>query len=616
MGNTALKYKQMKKIVLQLCMIVCSISLYSSDLNIIPKPLKAERKSGFFSIDSATYIVCNREEIAYLGDYFNDFLENNFERTLTRQISSEKVAGSVNFLLDPNMKDESYQLSINGNSVTVTGGEAGLFYGLQTLKQLISPDETDVIRLPHAEIEDEPRFGYRGAMLDVARYFFSVDEVKRFIDLMAYYKLNTFHWHLTEDAGWRIEIEKYPLLTKIGAWRRGTQSNHAAESFDRLPHGGYYTQKQMKEVVAYARKRNITVIPEIDMPGHTLSVLAAYPEYSCTGGPFKVLENWGIQENVLCAGKEETYQFIEDVLDELLEIFPSEVIHIGGDEAPKNRWKACPDCQARMRQENLKDEDELQSYFVKRVGTYLQSKGRKMMGWDEILEGGLAPNAMVMSWRGEEGGIEAARMGHEVVMAPNVFMYLDYYQGVPEEEPLNIWGDVPLRRVYDYEPFSPQIPAENHTYIVGIQGNLWMEYIHSLPKLDYMAFPRLAAVAEVGWSDPRKDFDDFQSRLAANLRWLDKKGVNFRIPNPIGLRSLETNENELEIRLSPPIVNSEIYYTLDGRDPLQYGIRYGFPIQIDLSETNSVELQCVVRTETGRISGTRRAIIRKTDAKN
>lgn len=606
----------MKKFVLHLCMIMYSIAIYPGDLNIIPKPLKAARKSGVFSVDQQTRIVYNQEEIAYLGDYLNGFLENNFKLTLPQQLADEGGPGSVNLFLVPNVEDESYRLSINDRSVIVTGGKAGLFYGIQTMLQLMPLEGNSVIHLPQAEIEDKPRFGYRGAMLDVGRYFFGVNEVKRFIDLMAYYKLNTFHWHLTEDAGWRIEIEKYPLLTKIGAWRRGTQSNHAVESFDRLPHGGYYTQEQMREVVAYACDRNITVIPEIDMPGHTLSVLAAYPEYSCTGGPFKVLESWGIQEDVLCAGKEETYEFIEDVLDELLDIFPSEVIHIGGDEAPKNRWKACSHCQAKIKQENLKDEDELQSYFVKRVGTYLQGKGRKMMGWDEILEGGLAPNAMVMSWRGEEGGIEAARMGHEVVMAPNVFMYLDYYQGVPEEEPLNIWGDVPLRRVYDYEPLSPRIPAENHKYIVGLQGNLWMEYIHSLPKLDYMAFPRLAAVAEVGWSDRDKDFDDFQSRLAANLRWLDKKGVNFRVPNPIGLRSIETSEHEVEIRLSPPLVNAKIYYTLDGTDPLQYGIRYESPFKVDLSENDSVALQCVVRTETGRISGTRQAVISRMKTEN
>lgn len=601
-----------KKIALHLWMLLFSFSLYSGDLNIIPKPVKAERKSGYFTIDPTTRVVYNQEKIAYLSDFLNDFLRENFAVTLPQQTASTGASGTVSFLLDPEVDDESYHVTITSQAITVTGGEAGLFYGLQTLKQLISPDDSEGIRVPSAEIQDAPRFGYRGAMLDVARYFFSVEEVKRFIDLMAFYKLNTFHWHLTEDAGWRMEIEKYPLLTHIGAWRRGTQSNHDPASFDRLPHGGYYTKQQMKDVVAYAAKRNITVIPEFDMPGHTLTVLAAYPEYSCTGGPFKVLEQWGIQEDVLCAGKEITYEFIEDVLDEMLEIFPSEVIHIGGDEAPKNRWKACPHCQARMKQENLKDEEELQSYFVRRVGSYLQSKGRKMMGWDEILEGGLAPNAMVMSWRGEEGGIEAARMGHEVVMAPNVFLYLDYYQGKPEEEPLNIWGDVPLRRVYEYEPFTPRIPAENHKYIVGLQGNLWMEYIHSLPKLDYMAFPRLAAVAEVGWSEPRKDYDDFQSRLSANLRWLDKKGVNFRVPNPIGFRSIDTDQEEVEIRMHPPIDNATIYYTLDGQDPLQYGTPYEVPFQVDLSATDSVQLKCVVRTETGRISGTRTALIRKT----
>ena len=610
---------QMKKLVLNLCLIFCLITLISnkaiaSELNIIPKPLNSTQGVGYFSLNSSSSIIYNNDEIAYLAHFLNDFLHVNFKRTLPyqkspEQTSSEEKSGTISFILDSNIQDESYQLSIKPNSVTVTGSEAGLFYGLQSIKQLISPYETGSIKLPVAEIIDKPRFEYRGAMLDVARYFFSVEEVKRFIDLMAFYKLNTFHWHLTEDAGWRIEIKKYPLLTQIGAWRRGTQSNHDPASFDRLPHGGFYTQEQIKDVVEYAQQKNITIIPEFDMPGHTLTVLAAYPEVSCTGGPFKVLEQWGIQEDILCAGNEHTYKMVEDILDEILELFPSEIIHIGGDEAPKERWKACHKCQAKMEEQNLQNEDELQSYFIKRVSTYLQSKGRRALGWDEIMDGGLAPNTMVMSWRGEEGGIKAAQLGHEVVMAPNVFMYLDYYQGVPEEEPLNIWGDVPLRRVYEYEPFSPQIPAENHKYIIGVQGNLWMEYIHSLPKLDYMAFPRLAAVAEVNWSEPEKDFDDFQTRLSYNLRWLDKKGVNFRVPNPIGLRNIETNETKTEVTLNPPIQNSVIYYTLDGRDPLQYGIKYESPIKIDLSEDDSVELQTVVRTETGRVSGTRKATV-------
>ncbi len=609
----------MKKLVLNLCLIFCLITLISnkaiaSELNIIPKPLNSTQGVGYFSLNSSSSIIYNNDEIAYLAHFLNDFLHVNFKRTLPyqkspEQTSSEEKSGTISFILDSNIQDESYQLSIKPNSVTVTGSEAGLFYGLQSIKQLISPYETGSIKLPVAEIIDKPRFEYRGAMLDVARYFFSVEEVKRFIDLMAFYKLNTFHWHLTEDAGWRIEIKKYPLLTQIGAWRRGTQSNHDPASFDRLPHGGFYTQEQIKDVVEYAQQKNITIIPEFDMPGHTLTVLAAYPEVSCTGGPFKVLEQWGIQEDILCAGNEHTYKMVEDILDEILELFPSEIIHIGGDEAPKERWKACHKCQAKMEEQNLQNEDELQSYFIKRVSTYLQSKGRRALGWDEIMDGGLAPNTMVMSWRGEEGGIKAAQLGHEVVMAPNVFMYLDYYQGVPEEEPLNIWGDVPLRRVYEYEPFSPQIPAENHKYIIGVQGNLWMEYIHSLPKLDYMAFPRLAAVAEVNWSEPEKDFDDFQTRLSYNLRWLDKKGVNFRVPNPIGLRNIETNETKTEVTLNPPIQNSVIYYTLDGRDPLQYGIKYESPIKIDLSEDDSVELQTVVRTETGRVSGTRKATV-------
>lgn len=605
---------EVKKILVCLFMLF-SVAMSARDIPIVPKPQKTELKDGFFEINSDTRITFNEKDDDGLTGFLSDFLLENYRLKLRTDYSSKVKKNAINFVSDPSFSDEVYHLAIGGNSVTIKGNRTGLFYGLQSLLQLMPFEKSAVVQLPRVTIQDSPRFNYRGAMLDVGRYFYTVEDVKRFIDLMAYYKLNTFHWHLTEDAGWRIEIKKYPLLTEIGAWRRGTQTNHDPQSFDRLPHGGFYTQDQMKEVVEYARKRNINVIPEIDMPGHTLSLLAAYPEVSCTGGPFKVLENWGIQKDVLCAGNEKTYSMLEDILDELLEIFPSEIIHIGGDEAPKERWKACSLCQEKMRAENLSNEDELQSYFVKRVAAYLESKDRKILGWDEIMEGGLAPNAMVMSWRGEEGGIKAAQMHHEVVMSPNNYMYLDYYQGAPEEEPFNIWGDVPLEHIYNYEPLSPKIPAENQKYIVGVQGNLWAEYIHSREKLDYMAFPRLLAVAEIGWSDQTKDFQDFSKRLAQNLRRLDRGNVNFRIPDPIGLRSIETNEHEAEVWLSPPVVNAKVYYTIDGSDPLQYGIRYESPFKIDLSENDSVILQSVVRTETGRVSGTRKAVILRTNTK-
>lgn len=595
----------MKKHLLQLLLLFLPFTLLSQELNVIPKPMKAEAKGGVFTLSENTKIGYSDRELVNIADFLNDFLKEHYNLQLNGKRTARNGKDMIRFVLDTSAEEESYTLDIDENSVVIRGDRAGLFYGLQTLLQLMPTGSDKTITLPQAVIEDKPRFKYRGSMLDVGRYFFTPNEVKRFIDLMAHYKLNIFHWHLTEDAGWRIEIDKYPLLTEIGAWRRGTQSARPAETFDRLPHGGYYTKEQIREIVSYAMERNISVIPEIDMPGHTLAVLAAYPELSCTGGPFKVLEQWGIQKDVMCAGNEQTYTFIEDVLDELLEMFPSEIIHIGGDEAPKERWKECPKCQEKIRMEGLKDEHELQSYFVKRVGNYLQSKGRKMIGWDEIMEGGLAENAMVMSWRGEEGGIEAAKMHHEVVMAPTSFMYLDYYQGTPGEEPTNIGGNLPLEKVYSYEPLSTRIPAENHHYVVGVQGNLWMEFIHSNPKLEYMAFPRLMAVAEIGWSDPKKDFRNFSERLSHNLVWLDRKGINFRIPDVISHTHKEIEGDRFDLVLSPPVEGAKIYYTLNGEDPLQFGKPYTEKVSVQFENSDPVEVKYIIRTITGRVSGTR-----------
>ena len=598
----------MKRVALSLFIAVCSIlNAFSQEVNIIPKPVYVDVKQGQFEINAKTKIFYEAPAAERSAKFLQSFIEENYDFALPVQ-KGTKPANGIVFLLDNTAGKESYELIVDKNVVAIKGDEAGLFYGLQSLLQIMPLNNNNAsVTLPLVTVKDKPRFGYRGAMLDCGRYFFTPDYVKRFIDLMAYYKLNTFHWHLTEDAGWRIEIKKYPLLTQIGAWRRGTEAGGFPNSFDRLPHGGFYTQKQMKEIVRYAQERNINIIPEIDMPGHTLSLLAAYPEISCTGGPFKVLEYWGIQKDVLCAGNEKTYQMLEGILDELLEMFPSEIIHIGGDEAPKDRWKACPKCQAKIRSENLKDEHELQSYFVKRIGKYLQSKGRKMLGWDEIMEGGLAPNAMVMGWRGVKSGIEAARMGHEVVMAPTDYMYLDYYQAKPEGEPVNIGGYTPLEKVYGYEPLSAEIPQENHKYIVGVQGNIWMEFIHSVPKTDYMGFPRLLAVAEIGWSPEEKNYTDFLGRLSYNLQWLDKKDVNFRIPDPVGLKDIASSSKQFNVELEPPVQGARIYYTLDGGDPMEKGLLYTAPVKVDLSSGAPVELKCIIRTKTGRVSGVRKA---------
>lgn len=596
----------MRRLFLTVSLCVWVAMLFPQQVNLIPMPAKVDAVGEGFLINRNTVIGVNEKGQEALALFLNEWLQQHHDLQLRTEVTKRVKSGRISFQLDKSMKEEAYRLESAPGSVRISGGEAGLFYGLQTLLQLIPMEEGALLQLPGVVIEDDPRFGYRGAMLDVGRYFFRPDEVKRFIDLMAHYKLNVFHWHLTEDAGWRVEIKKYPLLTERGAWRRGTQSSRSHDSFDRLPHGGYYTQSQIRDIVSYAQQRHITIIPEIDMPGHMLAALTAYPELSCTGGAFKVLEHWGIQEDVMCAGNEDTYHFIEGVMDELLDLFPSEIIHIGGDEAPKQRWENCPKCQERIRTEGLSDEHALQSYFVKRVGAYLQRKGRRMIGWDEIMEGGLAENAMVMSWRGEKGGIEAAGMGHEVVMAPNNFMYLDYYQGHPDQEPFNIGGNLPLERVYNYEPLSDKIAPSNRHFVVGVQGNLWMEFIHTFNKLEYMAFPRLLAVAETGWSKrERKEYGDFSTRLAHDLNRLDKKGVNFRIPNVTISHERRDEEGNQLLQLHSPVEGGTIYYTLDGRDPLQYGTLYSGPLKISVADRDSLQLQYVVRTKRGRVSGTR-----------
>lgn len=580
-------------------------SVDTPGIAVIPKPRKIETGSGFFQVTPATVIRWNDAEVAPCTNILNDFLDSFFNFRL-KDKKSAKTGKGINLVVDRQFEKEQYQLTITDDAVTIKGSPSGVFYGVQTLLQLM-PAEGETVQLPQLEIEDRPRFGYRGAMLDAGRYFFTVGATKRFIDLMAYYKLNVLHWHLTEDGGWRVEIKKYPKLTEIGAWRRGTQTNRSNDAFDRLPHGGYYTQEQIRDIVRYAAERQVTIIPEIDMPGHMLAALAAYPQLSCTGGPFKVLEMWGIQKDILCAGNEEVYRFVEDVLDELIDLFPSEIIHVGGDEAPKDRWKACPKCQAKIKQENLKDVHELQSYYIKRVAAYLESKGRKLIGWEEIMEGGLAPNAMVMSWRGEKGGIEATDMKHEVVMTPTTYLYLDYYQGKPDAEPYNIGGNLPLSKVYGYEPMSDQIPVENRKYVIGVQGNIWMEYIHSESKLDYMAFPRLIALAETGWSEKGKDYENFTGRLQSNLLWLEKMGVNFRIPEPYGLTDTKTSAGSVTVTLTPPVKGAAIWVTLNGDDPMVNGKRYTEPIQIDLAG-EPVTLQCIVRLPDGRVSGTYSAV--------
>ena len=397
--------------ILVICIILGTLPCNAQ--SVIPMPKEMVMGEGSWDVSADTRINYSNDALTKTVSLFNNYLDGRFGVTLKK---GSKGKNAIHLQIDKKMPLEAYSLVVDDKGVTIKGSEAGIFYGIQTLQQLLVDKGNGCIQLPYIMINDEPRFGYRGLMLDVARYFYSVEYVKEYIDLMARYKINRFHWHLTEDAGWRIEIKKYPELTKIGAWRNSTQWGHNPTEQDRIPHGGFYTQEQIKEIIQYAADRYITIVPEIDLPGHTMSVLATYPELSCTGGPFRIPETWGIKEEVLCLGNDKTYRFVEDVLSEVIDLFPGEYIHIGGDEAPKRRWKECPKCQRRIKENKLKDEHELQSYFIHHLDEFVTGKGRKIIGWDEILEGGLAPNAAVMSWRGENGGIAAGFLAGVIVL--------------------------------------------------------------------------------------------------------------------------------------------------------------------------------------------------------
>ena len=455
-----------------------------------------------------------------------------FSAAADQSLVSELVRTAANAGLaieikrDPSLSGgpEAYKLSVRTDGVTITGATpAGVFYAAQTLRQL-GPD------FPCVEIEDSPRFGWRGALVDVGRHFMPIESLYKFVDAIATYKFNVLHLHLTEDQGWRIEIKKYPRLTEVGSMRSETMlGNEEKEGLDGKPHGGFYTQDELRGLVAYAEERFVTIMPEIELPGHSQAAIAAYPELGCTGEKLAVRNPWGVSENIYNPS-DKTLQFLRDVFDEALEIFPGEFIHIGGDEAPKTQWKTSKIAQARMKEEGLKDEDELQSWFIGQFEKYLASKGRRLVGWDEILEGGLPAGATVMSWRGEAGGIEAARSGHDVIMSPGEYVYLDHYQSAHREnEPRAIGGCTTLRRVYDYEPVPAALNSEEAKHVLGSQGQLWTEFIPTPAQLEYMAFPRLCALAEVLWLPAEmKDFESFWRRLLEDLPRLSERGVNYR----------------------------------------------------------------------------------------
>lgn len=509
---------------------------------IIPHPASMEIGQGTYVLTDASGFRVVHEEVVAVAQLFSDM----WAIPMGFKLPVGSGSGDIELILDASLGAESYHLEVTEDGVSIVAGDAaGAFYGLTSIQQMLPAEISgrgkaliSTWTLPYVSIEDAPRFAYRGLHLDVGRHFFDVDFVKRYIDVMARYKLNVFHWHLTEDQGWRVEIDAFPRLTEVGAWRSETvvEKNLNPYIGDGTPHGGYYTKDEIRDVIAYAAERHVTIIPEIDIPGHTGAVLAAYPELGCHEGPYEVKTTWGIQQDILCPS-EETFEFLYQVLTEVAELFPAPYIHIGADEVPKVQWEESPVAQEVMRREGLADEEALQSWFVRRIETHLNSLGKQLIGWDEILEGGLAPNATVMSWRGTIGGIEAARMGHDVIMTPTDYMYFDFYQGDPDTEPLAMnWANriIPLDTVYAFEPIPSELTRDEASHILGAQGNVWTEYISTPEYVEYMAFPRTIALAEVVWS-PRaiRNLDGFYARLALNLRHLERLGVNYRIPERI-----------------------------------------------------------------------------------
>ena len=543
------------------------------------------------------------------AEFLSEYIQQatNYAPKIKAIAAGEQVKNAIVLGLDPGIANkEGYVLTTTPEGISINGQtENGVFYGIQTLRKSIPAEAKGAtILIPAGEIKDEPRFSYRGMHLDVGRHFFPKEFIKKYIDLLALHNMNTFHWHLTEDQGWRIEIKKYPKLTEIGSQRSRTVIGRNTQEYDNTPYGGFYTQEEAKEIVKYAQERYITIIPEVDLPGHMLAALAAYPEMGCTGGPYEVCPRWGVFEDVLCIGNDKTMQFLEDVMSEIIEIFPSEYVHIGGDEAPRDRWKECPKCQARIKAEGLKAdknhtaEDRLQSYCMTRIEKFLNSKGRRIIGWDEILEGDVAPNATVMSWRGASGGIKAAQMGHDVIMTPNTYCYFDYYQTADtKDEPLGIGGYVPIEKVYSLDP-TFDLNEEQKKHIIGAQANLWTEYITTTEHVEYMVLPRMAALAEVQWTQPeKKDFKDFTKRLARLMKFYQRDGFNYA-KHVFDLKvdfTPDVAKKAVVVTLST-IDDAPIYYTLDGTEPTTASLKYTEPVAI----TETADFQAVVIRPEGK----------------
>ena len=601
-------------------------TLSPTAFHVIPQPASLVPQPGLLPLGTLTQIVLSDPDdpqLRELASLVQGTLRNDAALALdiARAAVTASSTGNVALLLRNQETDadpEEYTLTVEPTSVTISAPRhAGLFYGMQTLRQLLSvstPASDQARAIPAVEIHDKPRFSYRGMHLDVGRHFFPISFIKRYIDLLAMYKMNTFHWHLTEDQGWRIEIQKYPRLTELGSCRQETilEKNFDPYVGDGIPYCGFYTQAEILEVVDYARQRYVTIIPEIEMPGHSTAALAAYPELACTEGPFEVATVWGVHPDIYCP-TDVTFAFLEDVLAEVIDLFPGPYIHVGGDEAPKTRWEESEVAQEVIRRERLADEHELQSYFIRRIERFLNTNGRRLIGWDEILEGGLAPEATVMSWRGVVGGIEAARQGHDVIMTPYSHVYFDYYQADPAFEPLAIGGYTPLEKVYAFEPVPSELTADEAQHVLGAQGNVWTEYMKTTDYVEYMVLPRMLALAEVVWSpSSAREWDSFATRLPTHFTRLSARGFNYRIPHVAGLeRDVVTLDDRVTVPLESLMEEGEIRYTTDGTDPTSTSARYGEAFELPMSD-GAVTVKARLFLPNGRASAPRSATFAKT----
>ena len=595
----------MKKLLLTLAagIVLCSCGSHDPQIAIVPYPNHLEAGRGTYRVTDRP-VTCDsrtdeRTQRAVVG--FAARLATVTGGTNPVTVADEMPASGIRFVTDESLPAEGYELNVDGEGIEVRASQfPGFLYALQSLGQLLpaavygtEPAPDAAWEVPCVKIADAPRFAYRGMHLDVARHFFSVDEVKRYIDVMAIHKLNTLHWHLTDDQGWRIEIKRYPELTAVGSIRKATVVRKEWGTYDGTPYGGFYTQDEIRDVVKYAADRGVTVIPEIDLPGHMLAALTAYPELGCTGGPYEVWGRWGVADDVLCPGREKTFEFLEGVLTEVMELFPSEYIHIGGDECPKVRWEKCPRCQAKIRQLGLKDDGEhtadhyLQSYVTDRIGKFLAQHGRRIIGWDEILEGRAPSDAVVMSWRGSEGGIAAAKLGHDVIMTPNSHFYFDYYQSLDTDaEPFGIGGYIPMEQVYSYDPAFPELTPEQQKHILGVQANLWTEYVLSDEHLEYMLLPRLAALSEVQWCLPEtKDWNRFIGSFRMDEIY-SQMGYEFakHIFGVTASYAVDPEKGGVVMTLTTQ-GGAPIRYTLDGSDPTASSPLYKAPVTIGESCT-------------------------------